>query len=142
MLLVDSHAHFDGPEYDTDRDEVFKRARIAGVRYILNVGTGNPHSGAFERAFAVAERYEGVYAAAGAHPHDANYYDDCAEERIKHLLNTSRKALAWGEIGLDYHYEHSPREIQRKVFTLRVLGWQRLRCPIRRGRWGGRRECL
>ena len=130
MLLVDSHAHFDGPEYDTDRDAVVLRARSAGVRFILNVGTGDPLSGAFERAFAVAEQYEGVYAAAGVHPHDAKLYDDCAEERIKHLLSTSPKALAWGEIGLDYHYEHSPRDTQRKVFTRQLHLARELQWPV------------
>ncbi|MBV9211886.1 MAG: TatD family hydrolase, partial [Acidobacteria bacterium] len=71
MTFVDSHAHIDGAEYDADRDEVVERARAAGVKTILNVGTGDPHSGSLERAIEVAEKYEGVYAAVGVHPHDA-----------------------------------------------------------------------
>ena len=77
-MFVDSHAHIDGEEFDADRDEVVARARAAGVRAILNVGTGDPHSGELERAVEVAERYEGVYAAVGVHPHDAKLYDEAA----------------------------------------------------------------
>ncbi len=130
MLLVDSHAHFDGPEYDADRDAVVERARAAGVRFMLNVGTGDPHSGVLERAFQMAEQYEGVFAAAGVHPHDAKLYDDTVEERIKQLLNVSPKALAWGEIGLDYHYEHSPRDIQRAVFARQLRAARELAWPV------------
>ena len=77
-MFVDSHAHIDGEEFDADRDEVVARAREAGVRAILNVGTGDPHGGDFERAVALAERFEGVYAAVGVHPHDAKLYTEAA----------------------------------------------------------------
>ncbi|HKR02277.1 MAG TPA: TatD family hydrolase [Pyrinomonadaceae bacterium] len=116
-MFVDSHAHIDGQEYDADRDEVVERARAAGVGAILNVGTGDPQSGSLERAVEVAERYEGVYAAVGVHPHDARLFDDEAERRIQALIQKSRRVIAWGEIGLDYHYDHSPREVQREVFA-------------------------
>ena len=115
--FVDSHAHIDGKEYDADRDEVIERARGAGVRAILNVGTGDPHSGRLERAVAVAEQYEGVYAAVGVHPHDASLYDERARERLCRLVRQSGRIIAWGEIGLDYHYDHSPRDVQRQVFA-------------------------
>src|SRR5256885_5394931 len=116
-MFVDSHAHIDGPDYDADRDEVVARARAAGVVAILNVGTGDPHSGVLERAVEVAERYEGVYAAVGVHPHDARLFDERAVERLQRLVRASERMLAWGEIGLDYHYDHSPRDVQRAVFT-------------------------
>ncbi|HYJ45583.1 MAG TPA: TatD family hydrolase [Pyrinomonadaceae bacterium] len=115
-MFVDSHAHIDGEEYDEDRDEVVERAREAGVRAILNVGTGDPHSGAFERAVEVAERYEGIYAAVGVHPHDARLFDEAAARRINNLIERSRRIIAWGEIGLDYHYDNSPRDVQRDCF--------------------------
>jgi TatD DNase family protein len=120
-MFVDSHAHIDGGEYDADRDEVVARARAAGVRAILNVGTGEPRSGNFERAVAVAEKYEGVYAAVGVHPHDARLYDGEAERLLRSLAGGSERVVAWGEIGLDYHYDHSPRDVQREVFA-RQLG--------------------
>jgi TatD DNase family protein len=116
-MFVDSHAHIDGEEYDADRDEVVERAREAGVCAILNVGTGDPHSGELERAVEVAEKYEDVYAAVGVHPHDARLFDDEAARRIQALVKRSSRVIAWGEIGLDYHYDHSPREVQREVFT-------------------------
>lgn len=116
-MFVDSHAHIDGEEFDADRDEVVERARAAGVRAILNVGTGDPRSGRFERAVAVAESYENVYAAVGVHPHDAKLYDEEAERRLLSLVKGSRRVVAWGEIGLDYHYDHSPRDVQREVFA-------------------------
>jgi TatD DNase family protein len=113
---VDSHAHIDGEEYDGDRDQVVERARAAGVRAILNVGTGDPHSGSLERAVAVAESYEDVYAAVGVHPHDARLFDESAARRVSQLVRQSSRVIAWGEIGLDYHYDHSPRQTQREVF--------------------------
>lgn len=116
MPFVDSHAHIDGAEYDADRDEVVERARAAGVVNILNVGTGDPHSGSLERAIEVAKKYEGVYAAVGVHPHDAKLYDEKAAERLRKLLHESQRVIALGEIGLDFHYDHSPREVQREVF--------------------------
>src|ERR671917_2116797 len=115
-MFIDSHAHIDGEQFDADRDEVVARARAAGVGAILNVGTGEPHSGSLERAVRVAEEYENVYAAAGVHPHDARLFDDAAAERLRKLLAGSPRVVAWGEIGLDYHYDHSPRDVQREVF--------------------------
>ncbi|MDT5294267.1 MAG: TatD DNase family protein [Acidobacteriota bacterium] len=116
-MFVDSHAHIDGEEFDADRDEVVGRARAAGVRAILNVGTGDPHSGVLERAVAVAEKYEGVFAAVGVHPHDARLFDDVAERRLSEILRGGGRVVALGEIGLDFHYDNSPREVQRTVFA-------------------------
>lgn len=115
-MFIDSHAHIDGPEYDSDRDEVINRARAAGVKKILNIVSGDPDSGSFERAVAVAGEYDGVYAAVGVHPHDAKLFDDNAEERIQRLIRANACVIALGEIGLDYHYDHSPRDVQRDVF--------------------------
>jgi TatD DNase family protein len=116
-VFVDSHAHIDGEQFDADRDEVLARAREAGVRAILNVATGDPHGGELERGVAVAEKYEGVYAAAGVHPHDARLYDGEAERRLSSILKGGGRVVALGEIGLDFHYDHSPREVQREVFA-------------------------
>lgn len=116
MMLVDSHAHIDGEEFDTDRDEVIARAREAGVATILNVGTGDPHGGNLERAVALAQQYENIYAAVGVHPHDARLFDAAAAGRVRKIVRGSKRVVAWGEIGLDYHYDNSPRETQREVF--------------------------
>ena len=85
-MFVDSHAHIDGSEFDADRDAVIERARAAGVSTILNIGTGDPHSGALERAVELAEKHKDIYAAVGTHPHDARLFDDQAEQRITALI--------------------------------------------------------
>jgi len=129
MFYVDSHAHIDGPEYDADRDEVIARAGEAGVRAILNVGTGDPHGGNLERAVAVAERYENVWAAVGVHPHDAKLFDERAEELLRALV-TRPRVIAWGEIGLDFHYDHSPRAAQREVFRRQLRLARKAGLPV------------
>ncbi len=129
-MFVDSHCHIDGPEYDTDRDHVIARARAAGARTMLNVGTGDPHSGAFERAIELAEKHEGIYAAIGVHPHDAKLWNDRAEQRLLDLVKQSNRVVAWGEIGLDYHYDHSPRDVQREVFKQQLRLARSLKLPV------------
>jgi TatD DNase family protein len=129
-MFIDSHAHIDGAEFDADRDEVVARAREAGVLAILNVGTGDPHGGELERAVAVAERYEGMYAAVGVHPHDARLFDEQAAERVYQLAQSSERVIAWGEIGLDYHYDNSPREVQREVFARQLRQARELKLPV------------
>ena len=120
-MFIDSHAHIDGHEYDADREEVIQRALEADVRLIMNVGTGDPRSGELERAVRLCETHEHIYAAVGTHPHDARLYNDDAEERIRSLIKGNERVLAWGEIGLDYHYDNSPREAQREVFRRQLL---------------------
>lgn len=130
MTLIDSHCHIDGEQFDADRDEVVQRARDAGVAAMLNVGTGDPHSDDFRRAVAIAERYENVYASVGVHPHDAKLYDDAAETHLRDLVASSKKVIAWGEIGLDYYYDHSPRDVQREVFIRQIRVANELGLPV------------
>jgi TatD DNase family protein len=130
VTFIDSHCHIDGPEYDADREEVIARARDAGVNTMLNVGTGDPHSGAFDRAVDLAEKQEGIYAAVGVHPHDAKLFDDAAERRLIDIGRQSTKVIAWGEIGLDYHYDHSPRDVQREVFRRQLRIARELDLPV------------
>ena len=115
-MFVDSHAHIDGTEFDSDRENVIQRARDAGVSAILNIGTGDPHSGALERAVELAEAHADIYTTIGIHPHDARLFDDKAEQLIIKLKTQSSRVIAWGEIGLDFHYDNSPRDVQMKVF--------------------------
>ncbi|MBC8029406.1 MAG: TatD family hydrolase [Pyrinomonadaceae bacterium] len=129
-MLIDSHAHIDGPEFEADREQVIQRARDAGVSAILNVGTGDPHSGVLERAVELAESNPDIYAAVGTHPHDARLFDERAEERICKLATDSRKVIAWGEIGLDFHYDNSPREVQIDVFQWQLRLARELSLPV------------
>lgn len=128
-MFIDSHAHIDGHEFDADRDEILERARAAGVSLILNVGTGDPHSGALERAVALGQKHGSVYTAIGTHPHDARFYDDKAEEKIKTLVQSDH-VLAWGEIGLDFHYDNSPRDVQVAVFKRQLRAARECDLPV------------
>jgi TatD DNase family protein len=113
--LFDSHAHVDGPEFEADRAEVLARARAAGVRRIVVIGAvGDPASA--ERAVALAERDEQIWATVATHPHDVAQMTPewwATHER----LARHPRVVAIGETGLDYYYDHSPRELQREAFA-------------------------
>lgn len=130
MILIDSHCHIDGKEFDSDRAEILDRARAANVRYFLNVGTGEPDSGAFERAVALAESESDIFTAIGVHPHDAKTFDETAEKKLINLARSSRNVIAWGEIGLDFYYDHSPRDVQGDVFRRQIRIAAELDLPI------------
>jgi TatD DNase family protein len=120
--MIDSHAHLDSPRYDADRDAMLERAHAAGVRSILSIGIGDGPATmhkALELARVYKEREGGVpqiYATAGIHPHEAKLADENALEKLDGLL-AEDGVLACGEIGLDYFYEHSERDVQRAVFA-------------------------
>lgn len=128
-MLVDSHAHLDMPHFDADRDAVLERARAAGVRAILTLGVDGESS---RRAVALARRYPGVFAAVGIHPHAAQH---ATPEVYKSLLALAReraanRIIAWGEIGLDYHYNHSPPEVQRREFRRQIRLAREVDLPV------------
>ncbi len=129
-MFIDSHAHIDGPEFDQDRTEVIQRAHDAGVSLLLNVGTGDPHSGVLERALEIGRQFTSVYTALGTHPHDARFYDDQVEDKIRSLLSKSERVLAWGEIGLDFHYDNSPRDVQIDVFKRQLRAARDCDLPV------------
>lgn len=131
MIFVDSHCHIDGKEFDADREEVIGRARDAGVRAMLVVGTGAADDFEnFERAVRIAEQHENIFASVGVHPHDAKTFDEAAERRLVDLVKSSRKVVAWGEIGLDFYYDHSPRDVQAEVFRRQIRVARELDLPI------------
>src|SRR5258708_8896290 len=113
-MLVDAHAHLDGPRFDSDRDQVISRARNAGIANILAVGTGDG-PGTLDCAVKIAEQHDSVYATVGIHPHEAKLATDADFTQLEQLASRP-KVIAWGEIGLDYYYDHSPRVIQKNVF--------------------------
>jgi TatD DNase family protein len=114
VSLVDSHCHLDGSEYDPDRDEVVQRALDAGVEKMVCIGTGSGPPD-LEAGIRVAEKYPAFYATVGVHPHDAAKAGEADLKRLDDLLGHP-KVIAMGEIGLDYHYDFSPRDTQRSVF--------------------------
>ncbi|MBZ5585209.1 MAG: TatD family hydrolase [Acidobacteriia bacterium] len=115
MTLIDSHTHLDDPKFDADREAVVERALAAGVSHMLAVGTGHGPPD-LETGIRLAERYPFIYATVGVHPHDASKATEETYRRLEELAGHP-KVVAVGEIGLDYHYDFSPREVQREVFA-------------------------
>ena len=114
MDLIDSHAHIDFPQFAEDRDAMLERARQSGVNTLLAIGTG-PGPEKLDAALPYAEQYGWIFTSIGIHPHEAK------EATAQHFDELTRlaghpKVIAWGEIGLDYFYDHSPRDVQAAVF--------------------------
>ncbi len=116
-MLIDSHAHLTMPQFDEDREEVLRRAREAGVGYILTIGAVEDGPSVIE--FARRHEDYGVYVAVGVHPHEASSFSD---ESVRALqgLSSDPKVAAIGEIGLDYHYKHSPVPAQQEAFRRQI----------------------
>jgi len=113
-MFVDSHAHLDGKQFDSDREQVIARAREAGTQTIVAIGNGDgPEQ--VDCGIRLAEQYDFMYATLGIHPHEARLADEAAYLNMERLAKHP-KVIAWGEIGLDYFYDHSLREVQKEVF--------------------------
>ena len=118
--MIDSHAHLDSPRYDEDREALLQRAWDAGVREVLSIGIGEGPD-TMHRALEISREYRGspgipkIHASAGIHPHEARLADKAAYAKLDSLLQEP-EVLACGEIGLDYFYDHSPRDEQKTVF--------------------------
>lgn len=114
-MFVDSHAHLDGKQFDSDREQVIARAREAGVQTIVAIGNGDGPP-TLDAGIQFADKYPFIYATIGIHPHEARLADDAAYQMMERLARHP-KVIAWGEIGLDYYYDHSPRDTQKQVFS-------------------------
>ncbi len=128
MELTDSHAHIDFPQFADDRDAMLGRARAAGVTTLLAIGTG-PGPEKLDSAIPFAEQHDWIYASVGIHPHEAK---EVTPQHLDELATLAKhpKVIAWGEIGLDYFYDHSPRETQHKVFRDQMALAQQAKLPI------------
>jgi len=127
-MFVDSHAHLDGERFDADRAQVIARARDAGVQNIVAIGNGyGPEQ--VDCGIRLAEKYEFIYATLGIHPHEARLAHEAAYQKMESLARHP-KVIAWGEIGLDYFYDHSPRDVQRQVFVRQMELAAAARLPI------------
>jgi TatD DNase family protein len=122
--VIDSHCHLDGPKFAQDLDAVLDRAAAAGVTRMLSIGTGE-----IDCAVRLADRYQPVFATVGVHPHDAAEATSKTFDDIR-ALAVNPKVLAFGEIGLDYHYDYSPREVQRDVFIEQLRLARDLKLPV------------
>lgn len=113
-MYIDSHAHLEGHKFDSDRPEMLARAREAGLDRILAIGSGTG-PGTYDCALRIAEQHDWIFASTGLHPHEASVATDADYAEMERLAKHP-KLIAWGEIGLDYFYDHSPREVQKEVF--------------------------
>jgi TatD DNase family protein len=127
-MFIDSHCHLDGPRFDSDREQVIARAQQAGVTNLLVVGTGDG-PGTLDCAVKLAAPYDFIYATVGIHPHEAKLATD-GDFRQLGALARKPKVIAWGEIGLDYYYDHSPRHVQQNVFIRQMDLARAAKLPI------------
>jgi TatD DNase family protein len=127
-MLIDSHCHLDHEQFNADRDAVIERAIEAGVGRMLAIGTGNGPPD-LEAGIRMADLHPAIYATVGVHPHEASKAGAETYKRLAELLRHP-KVLALGEIGLDYHYDFSPREVQRDAFVEQMRVAADARKPI------------
>jgi TatD DNase family protein len=128
VSFIDSHAHLDDERFSDDCAEVLARARQAGVTHVLAIGNGTC-VGDFQKTLTLTDSHKSVRAALGVHPHEASSANEDLLEQLEQLV-LSAPVVAWGEIGLDYHYDHSPRDNQQAVFRRQLEMARRLRLPV------------
>ncbi|MGA7683546.1 MAG: TatD family hydrolase [Terriglobales bacterium] len=133
-MYIDSHAHLEGKRYDADREEVLARAKTAGIDGYLAIGNGEGPDTA-DCGIRLAEEYSGqpqypeIWASVGIHPHEASLANDAADAQMLEWARNP-KVIGWGEIGLDYFYDHSPRDVQKTVFRRQMELAQAAELPI------------
>lgn len=125
-MLVDSHCHLDFPDFGDELDAVVQRARDSGVGLMLTINT---HLTRFERVLAVAERFPDVYCTVGVHPHEAGAEPTAEADRLVALADHP-KVVGFGETGLDYYYDKSPRDRQRDSFRAHIEAARRTGLPV------------
>jgi TatD DNase family protein len=116
MRLIDTHCHIEMKDFDKDREDVLKRAKDSGIESIITIGSDYQSN---LKNLSIIDKYDFIYASVGIHPHDSTGFND---RLFNEIIEWSKieKVVAIGETGLDYHYEHSPREIQKEVFKRHI----------------------
>lgn len=125
-MYFDTHAHVDDRKFSEDRSAVLERAQAAGVGLIMNVGYNVAQAGSTVK---LTREYDFVYGAVGMHPHDAKELDEASSEEL-YRLSKEPKIQAVGEIGLDYYWNHSPKDVQQKVFRQMIAMARELGKPV------------
>ncbi len=125
-MFIDTHAHLDFDRFSKDRDKVIKDAYAIGVKRIINVGAD---MGSSQNSVELAQDYDFIYASIGVHPHDAEGFSAKDYDTLKELSKAD-KVVAVGEIGLDYYYDNSPRQIQQEAFKQQLELAQEVNLPI------------
>jgi len=127
-MFIDSHAHLEMQQFDADREAMLARAHAAGVETILAIGSGTG-PGSLDCAVKLAQQHDFIYATIGIHPHEAKLATDTDFAELAQLAG-AEKVIAWGEIGLDYYYDYSPRQIQKEVFIRQMELARLAKLPI------------
>lgn len=125
-MLIDTHTHLHDPEFDDDRDAVIERARQSGVDLMVTIGTDLESS---HKAVELAQRYDFIYATVGVHPHEVKTLQEDSYQVLERLA-VQPKVVAYGEIGLDYYYMHSPKDAQQKHFREQIRLAKKLELPL------------
>lgn len=129
MMFVDSHSHIEMNDFDGDREAVIQRARDCGVRVIVDVGDGDLANDSHSAAFRLAEAHPFIFTTVGVHPHEAKLLDAGLYVRLADM-SRHQKVIAIGEIGLDYYYDNSPREVQQAAFRKQIQLARERELPI------------
>ena len=125
-MLVDSHCHLDFPDFADELDEIVERARAVGIGRIVTICTRVRQ---FDRVLAVAERFDDVFCSVGTHPHNAGEEPDVTADELVEL-SAHPKVVAIGEAGLDYHYDHAPRDLQAQGLRRHIEAARRTGLPL------------
>lgn len=125
-LIIDSHAHLDDPKFEADRVDIIESLKESGIELVINPGADRPTS---EAAFELANLYDNIYAAVGTHPHSADELTDKDLDRYREMAKSER-VIAIGEIGLDYYYDNSPRDLQKEAFIKQMKLAEELNLPV------------
>lgn len=125
-MIIDSHAHYDDDQFDNDRAEVLQRIRQQGVVRVVNPASNLASA---HRCIQLADAYDIIYAAVGVHPHDASEFSGETLTALK-ALASHKKVVAIGEVGLDYHYDFSPRAAQKECLAAHVALALELKLPL------------
>lgn len=123
-MWIDTHCHLAGKEFQADLPDVLARAQEAGIEAMIVIGAGDGLEGN-QKAIELANQYPHLWATVGIHPHDAKLSGD-----LRSLVISSKKVVAIGEIGLDYHYDHAPRDVQQERFLEQMALAKELNLPV------------
>lgn len=126
-MLVDSHCHLDFPDFQEDLEGVVGRAREAGVGHFLTICT---HITKFDQVRAVAERFDDMHCTVGIHPHEAGTEPEVDVKRLTNIATNDAKVVAFGETGLDFFYDHSPRDVQERQFRTHIAASRETGLPV------------
>jgi TatD DNase family protein len=125
-MIVDSHAHYDDEQFDPDRAEVLERVRQQGITRVVNPSSNLQSA---RKCLAIAEAYDFIFTAVGIHPHDASQFSEDAMDTLRQMAENP-KVVAIGEVGLDYHYDFSPRPVQKECLAAHIHLAKQLKLPL------------